>query len=872
MSNFYAQNPEDVVEQLAVDLESGLTAEQVKVNREKYGTNELPEEQQTPIWLVFLGQFKEPLAVILIAVAIISLLIGEWKETVIIAFIVIFNALIDTVQQAKARKSLAALKQMAEPKAYVRRNGQTMELDSSEIVVGDLVVLDAGRFVPADMRIIEASNLQINESALTGESVPVEKQIAIITDEEVALGDQVNMAFMSTLVTNGRGLGIVTGTGIKTELGKIADLITQQEDIETPLQTRLAKLSKIIALIAFVLAVTLFCINVFVYGTVADNWREALITASAVGVAVIPESLPVIVSVILALGVGQMAKRHAIVKKLPSVETLGSVNVICSDKTGTLTQNRMTVTEYYANQQSGMVTELDLNVPENQLLLQAMILCNDSEITDSGEIGDPTEIALIDLGRKFAQPEDEVRAKYPRIDELPFDSDRKMMSTVNTVDEQNFVFTKGGVDQLLKRTTRIIENGQIRELTEADVEVILAETERKSKKALRVLGFAYKLHNPEQPFEENLVFIGLVGMIDPPREEVKDAITRATTAGIKTVMITGDHKITAVAIAQELGIAESIDQAMEGAELDKYSDEQLKGIIPRYNVFARVSPEHKVRIVNALRANELVVSMTGDGVNDAPSLSAADVGVAMGITGTDAAKSAADIILTDDNFATIVNAVEEGRNIYNKIKRAVLFVLTTIFGEAAVILIAVILGIGDPLAAVHVLWINLIVESLIAIPMGMDISRPEVMEETPRHKNESIFAGMTGALVIGAAIVGLTALATYFTGLTLYPNAEGNIAQTMTFFVTATAPLFYALSIRLSRQTVFSKACFENKNLLIAIAIGLVMNILLVITPANVIMRLVPMTTEQWLIVVGFTIIPTLLMEVVKFFMIRLKK
>ena len=591
MSNFYAQNPEDVIEQLAGDLESGLTAEQVRINREKYGTNELPEEKQTPIWLVFLGQFKEPLTLILIAVAIISFLIGEWKETIIIAVIVIFNALIDTVQQAKARKSLAALKQMAAPKAYVRRDGQTMELESSEIVIGDVVILDAGRFVPADMRIIEASNLQINESALTGESVPVEKQTAVIPAEEVALGDQVNMAFMSTLVTNGRGIGIVTGTGIQTEIGKIADLMSQQEESETPLQIRLASLSKIIAIIAFVLAVTIFCIDVFIYGSLANDWREALITASAVGVAVIPESLPVIVSVILALGVGQMAKKHAIVKKLPSVETLGSVNVICSDKTGTLTQNRMTVTEYYANQQSGLATDLDLNVPENQLLLQAMILCSDAEVTDHGEIGDPTEIALVDLGRKFSQPENEVRAKYPRIDELPFDSDRKMMSTVNTVDEQNFVFTKGGVDQMLKRTTRIIENGQIRDLTEADIAAILAETEKKSKEALRVLGFAYKLHDPEQPFEENLVFIGLVGMIDPPREEVKAAIARASAAGIKTVMITGDHKITAVAIAHELGIADSIDQAMEGSELNQYSDEQLKGIIPRYNVFARVSPE-----------------------------------------------------------------------------------------------------------------------------------------------------------------------------------------------------------------------------------------------------------------------------------------
>ncbi|MGL5916910.1 MAG: cation-translocating P-type ATPase, partial [Culicoidibacterales bacterium] len=642
MNKFYDQNPEDVIASLDVDLETGLTKAQVKANQEKYGANELPEEKQTPVWLVFLGQFKEPLTLILIAVAIISLLIGEWKETIIIAIIVIFNAIIDTVQQAKARKSLEALKQMSAPKAYVRRDGQTMEIDSAEIVVGDIIVLDAGRFVPADMRIVEASNLQINESALTGESVPVEKQVESISGDDVAIGDRLNMTFMSTLVTNGRGLGIVTGTGIQTEIGKIADLMTQQEETETPLQMRLASLSKIIAVIAFVLAVTIFCIDVFVYGSLAADWREALITASAVGVAVIPESLPVIVSIILALGVGQMAKKHAIVKKLPSVETLGSVNVICSDKTGTLTQNRMTVTEYYANAQAGSADELDIQVPENQLLLQAMILCSDAEITDHGEIGDPTEVALIDLGRKFNQPENQVRAQYARIDELPFDSDRKMMSTVNTLDEQNFVFTKGGVDQILKRTTRIIENGQIRELTSADHAKIMEETEHKSRKALRVLGFAYKLHDDSQPLEENLVFIGLVGMIDPPREEVKGAIAKAKAAGIKTVMITGDHKITAVAIATELGIADSIDQAMEGSELNQYSDEQLVGIIPRYNVFARVSPEHKVRIVKALQANELVVSMTGDGVNDAPSLSAADVGVAMGITGTDVAKGAAD--------------------------------------------------------------------------------------------------------------------------------------------------------------------------------------------------------------------------------------
>lgn len=864
MSNFYEKTSEAVLKALAVDITTGLSDAQVQTHREQYGANVLPEEKQKPIWLIFLGQFTEPLTLILIAVAIISFLIGEWKETIIIAVIVIFNATIDTVQQAKARKSLAALKQMAAPKAYVRRNSQTMELDSSEIVVGDVILLDAGRFVPADMRIIEASNLQINESALTGESVPVEKATDAIMSDEVALGDQINMAFMSTLITNGRGLGVVTGTGVSSEIGKIADLMTQQEDGETPLQVRLASLSKLIAIIAFVLAVTIFCINVFVYGSLAADWKDALITASAVGIAVIPESLPVIVSIILALGVGQMAKRHAIVKKLPSVETLGSVNVICSDKTGTLTQNRMTVTEYYTNSQLAPVTNLNVDVPENQLLLQAMILCSDAEISDHGEIGDPTEIALIDLGRKFKQPEYEVRANYPRIDELPFDSERKMMSTVNTVDEQNFVFTKGGIDQLLKRTTRIIENGQIRELVASDHDAIMSATETMSRQALRVLGFAYKLHDATQAFEENLVFVGLVGMIDPPRLEVKDAIARATAAGIKTVMITGDHKITAFAIAQELGIAQSLDEAMEGADLNQYSDEQLVGIIPRYRVFARVSPEHKVRIVKALQANELVVSMTGDGVNDAPSLSAADVGVAMGITGTDVAKGAADIILTDDNFATIVNAVEEGRNIYNKIKRAVLFVLTTIFGEALVILIAVILGLGDPLAAVHVLWINLIVESLIAIPMGMDVSRPEVMNEKPRAKSETIFAGMSVALISGAIIVGLTALATFFIGLRYFDNTTMNVAQTMTFFVTATSPLFYALSLRLPHATVFSKYVFENRNLVFAILGGLVLNILLVVTPINNLMKLTPLTTDQWLIVGGLTLVPLLLMELVK--------
>ncbi|MGL5295500.1 MAG: cation-translocating P-type ATPase [Culicoidibacterales bacterium] len=864
MSKYYTQQPETVIAEFDSEVATGLNDAQVNGNREKFGENVLPEEKQTPMWLVFLGQFKEPLTLILIVVAIISFFIGEWKETIIIALIVIFNATIDTVQQGKARKSLAALKQMAAPKAYVRRNGETVEIDSSDIVVGDIIILDAGRFVPADMRIIEASNLQINESALTGESVPVEKQVQAIMKDDVALGDQVNMAFMSTLVTNGRGLGIVTGTGIKTEIGKIADLMTQQEETETPLQARLASLSKIIAIIAFVLAVTIFCIDVFVYGTLANDWKDALITASAVGVAVVPESLPVIVSIILALGVGQMAKRHAIVKKLPSVETLGSVNVICSDKTGTLTQNRMTITEFYANNQHAKATELVQESIENQLLLQAMILCSDAEITQQGEIGDPTEIALVDFGRKYGQVEQAVRNQYPRIDELPFDSERKMMSTVNTVDEQNYVFTKGGVDQLLKRTTRIIENGHIRELTSEDYTRILAMTETMSSQALRVLGFAYKLYDEAQPFEENLVFIGLVGMIDPPRLEVKDAIATATAAGIKTVMITGDHKITAVAIAKDLGITETIDEAMEGSELDQYTDEQLMKIIPNFRVFARVSPEHKVRIVKALQANDQVVSMTGDGVNDAPSLSAADVGVAMGITGTDVAKGAADIILTDDNFATIVNAVEEGRNIYNKIKRAVLFILTTIFGEALVILIAVLLGLGDPLAAVHVLWINLIVESLIAIPMGMDVSRKEVMLEQPRHKNETIFVGISVALVSGAIIVGLNSLATYFVGLSMYDNTTANVAQTMTFFVTATAPLLYALSLRLPRHSVFSKYVFENKNLLMAIGLGLVLNVLLVITPANVLMKLTPMTVEQWCIVAVFTILPVLAMEIVK--------
>ncbi len=834
---YYTNEAKKVILELNSNSHEGLTQEEVNIRLEKYGKNKLAEKKQKTFIEIFLKQFLEPLSIILLSVVIIAFLIHDTHEAVIILSIVIINSLVATLQEVKATKSINALKSITGIKTTAIRDGILVELDSEDLVPGDIVIIEAGKYVPADVRIIEAHNLMVNEAVLTGESLPVEKNINKIEEEEgkeLILAERLNMMYMSTLVTNGRSKAIVTGTAENTEIGKIASFINNEEDNMTPLQKKLADLGKQITKVAAIVAVVIFLLEVF---SLKEEMLKSLITSLTIAVAIIPESLPIIVSMVLALGIQKMSKKNAIVKKLPAVESLGSVNVICSDKTGTLTQNKMKVTDYYINNKYGKVESLELS-EENQtsleLFMKGFILCNDAISQKGNIIGDPTEIALVEFPKKFSYDEIEVRNENKRISEIPFDSDRKLMSTVNEYKGKHIAFTKGAVDQLLERTTKILLNGEIVDITEENKNSIIDSMTLMSENALRVLALGFRILDDKEDnysienLESEIVYIGMVGMIDPPREEVKESVKRAKSAGIDVKMITGDHRITAFEIARQLGIAEDKSQVVEGSELNNMSDEELKRRVNDLKVFARVSPEHKVKIVKALQANENIVSMTGDGVNDAPSLKAADIGVAMGITGTDVSKETADIILVDDNFTTIVNAVEEGRNIYEKIKRAVTFILATNLGEVSAILGTVFIGMKEPLAAIHVLWVNLIVESLLAIPFSSSKNDDDVIKNKPRHKDESIFKNILSRILFTALCVGMTVFISYYFMMKSTNNHK--LASTVAFIIMSNAPVLYALSIN-STKYILSKDFYENKVLNIAALLALIFNIILVTVP-----------------------------------------
>ena len=659
---------------------------------------------------------------ILIAAAVISGIMGEISDSIIILIVILINATIGVVQESKAEKALEALKELSTPKALVKRNGELIEIPSEEVVTGDIVIIDAGRYIPADLRLIETANLQIEESAFTGESVPAEKDAKIVLEDEKApVGDRVNMAYMSTLATYGRGTGIVVATGMDTEIGKIAKMLDDDEEESTPLQKRLAQLGKILGFVAIGICVIIFILSMFQ----GRDWFEMLLTAISLAVAAIPEGLPAIVAIVLALGVQRMIKHNAIVKKLPAVETLGSVSIICSDKTGTLTINQMTVKKIYINDSLVPIDNIDIKDNSTELLVEAMVLCNDATSNETSKTGDPTEIALLDVGNKVNLFKDSLNEEHKRVDEIPFDSDRKLMTTVNAYENKFKVYTKGAIDSLFKICNKVLIDDEIVPLTEEKKKELLDASNSMSDTALRVLGASYKeIDNKNVPIdslEKDQIFIGLMGMIDPPREEVKASIVECKKAGIIPIMITGDHKNTAFAIGNELGMADNINQCMSGSEIDNYSQEEFNKIVNNYRIFARVSPEHKVKIVKAFKSHGNIVSMTGDGVNDAPSLKAADIGVAMGITGTDVAKGAADMILTDDNFSTIVNAVEEGRNIYNNIKKAIIFLLSCNLGEIVALFVAILLNWNTPLLPIHILWVNLITDSF---PASITRSRP----------------------------------------------------------------------------------------------------------------------------------------------------
>ncbi len=887
---WFAKSQNEVLKELGVDPSIGLSDEEAKKRLEQYGLNKLKGKPKKSIIALFLAQLNDMLIYVLLAAAAITFIIsiiedsGEIADTIIILMVVVLNAVIGVFQEFKAEKAVEALQKMTTPKSLVRRGGKTLEINSEEVVPGDIVILDAGRYVPADMRLIESANLQIEESALTGESVPSTKNAsAIFVDPKTPIGDKANMAFLSTLTTYGRGEGVVIATAMETEIGKIAKILDDDNEEMTPLQKRLEELGKILGFLAIGI-----CALIFIIALIQKrDLFEMFLTAISLAVAAIPEGLAAIVAIVLALGVTRMSKINAIVKKLPAVETLGSVNIICSDKTGTLTQNKMTVVRQYTNNHLTDIpaTETNLTATSDETdLIKSLVLCSDATYINGQGTGDPTEVALIILGDKFNLTRDDLNAKHKRVSENPFDSDRKLMSTLNIEGNSYRVHTKGAIDNILKISTTALVNGQRVPLTDELKADYLRKTEEMSDAALRVLGVAFKdtdsVIAPEE-MEKDLTVIGIVGMIDPPRLEVKDSIHEAKLAGIRPIMITGDHKNTAVAIAKELGIAESIDQSITGAEIDELSDEDFAARINDYRVFARVSPEHKVKIVRAFKAQGNIVSMTGDGVNDAPSLKYADIGVAMGITGTDVAKGASDMILTDDNFTTIVHAVEEGRNIYNNIKKSVIFLLSCNMGEVITIFLSILFNWPIPLLATQILWINLITDSLPAIALGIDPGDHDVMKQKPRNPKESFFARGAGIrAIVGGVLIGLFTLLAFYYGLWEHGYQLGSemlseeileealpYARTMSFVVLAASQLFYSLSMRSSTKSIFKIGLFSNKFLIGAIVVGILLQLVVITVPAlATAFGVHSLSLVEWAIVIGFALIPLIVNEIIKAF------
>ncbi|MCM8711131.1 calcium-transporting P-type ATPase, PMR1-type [Clostridium sp. SYSU_GA19001] len=885
---WFVKNKDEVINELQTNALQGLTSEEAKQRLAKYGENKLAAKKSKSLIQLFFAQLNDAMIYILLGAALISGILGEISDSIIIALVILINAIVGLIQESKAEKALEALKKLSTPKAIVKRDGELKEIASEEVVPGDLVIIDAGRYIPCDLRLIETANLQIEESALTGESVPVDKNSDLILEaSNTPLGDQKNMAFMSTLATYGRGVGIAVGTGMDTEIGKIAKMLEEGDSEQTPLQKKLAELGKILGFAALGICAVMFLVGVFQ----GRPLFEMFFTAISLAVAAIPEGLPAIVTIVLAMGVQRMIKEHAIVRKLPAVETLGSVNIICSDKTGTLTQNKMTVVKFYADNAFGELSSLNINEPEHKLLLENLVLCNDATYTEESKTGDPTEIALLEAGAKFNIFKAELEKQHQRINEIPFDSDRKLMTTVNKYDNEYYVFTKGATDNLLKICNNVYVNGEIVPLTEEIKNDIMNKANSMSDDALRVLGAAFKKisspHVAIDSLETDLVFIGLIGMIDPPRLEVKDSIALCKKSGIKTIMITGDHKNTAFAIAKELGIAEDPSQAIFGAELDKLSEEELYSRIDNLRVFARVSPEHKVKIVKAFKAKGNIVSMTGDGVNDAPSLKAADIGVAMGITGTDVAKGASDMILTDDNFKTIVSAIEEGRNIYNNIKKSIIFLLSCNTGEIISLFFAILLGWASPLKPIHILWVNLVTDTLPALSLGVDPGDPNVMEEKPRNPKQTLFAEGAGvSLILNGILIGLLTLAAFvigarvYTGTTsLFPIFPENIseealthAQTMAFVVLSVSQLVHSLNMRHSSKSIFQVGWFTNKYLIASVLFGIFLQDVVITVPfLRDVFKVFDLNPKDWLFVGLLSIVPLIVNEIAKIF-IRMKK
>lgn len=895
---WYLVPADEVTELLDSDGEKGLTSAEVEARRKTYGANVLRETKRVSLLQVFFGQFKDFMVVILLIATVISFFLGEYLDAITIIAIIFINGVLGFIQEARAERSLQALKDMAAPMARVIRNGVIDAIPASALVPGDVVLLEAGDRVPADLRLTLSSRLEIEESALTGESVPVSKQAAIVKreryGEQIPLGDRKNLAFMGTLVTGGTGKGVVTYTGMSTELGRIAHLMNEAETMETPLQKRLEQMGKILVVVAIVLTVVVVLAGVW-HG---HELFEMFLAGVSLAVAAIPEGLPAIVTIALALGVQRMIRRNAIVRKLPSVETLGCASVICSDKTGTLTQNKMTVTRVWLSDQQYEVTGNGYD-PEGEILLgnkkvaweqnQGLVQlfriaqrCNNAQLIAEGErrvlsvgkqhaswrvVGDPTEGALLVLASKAVGKGEKSKRALPegkRVDELPFDSDRKMMSVIEqTADGKYMLLCKGAAEALLARSTHIYWGGEVTPLTQRLRQQVAAQTEKMASQALRVLSFAYRPLEQNQrtadapQLESGLIFVGLVGMIDPPRIEVAEAIGLCRQAGIKTVMITGDHKITAEAIAREIGILRPGAQVLEGQELNRMSDEQLIEEAEHSAVYARVSPEHKLRIVRALQSKGHVVAMTGDGVNDAPAIKTADIGISMGVTGTDVTKEASDLILRDDNFATIVAAIEEGRNIYDNIRKFIRYLLASNVGEILVMFFAMMLGLPLPLVPIQILWVNLVTDGLPAMALGVDPAEDDTMKHHPRLKNENLFArGLGWKIISRGFLIGLMTLGAFWLTLREDPNNLVH-AQTVAFATLVMAQLIHVFDCR-SEHSVFHRNPFENMYLVWAVLSSLALVLVVIYWEAmQPIFKTVPLSFRDWALILVAGGVPT---------------
>ena len=868
--DWYKKSKDEIVTELGTNLENGLSKDEVLESREKHGGNSLTEKKQKSIVAMFFSQFKDFMVIILLAAAVISGVLGEWSDTVIILIVVLLNAVIGVVQENKAEKSLEALKSLSSPSAKVLRDGKKLEIESEELVPGDIMLLDAGDFVSADGILVESASLQIEESALTGESLPVDKQTAIPEGEDLPLGDRLNNVFTSSLVTNGRGKVIVTATGMNTEIGNIAEMLQNQEEMRTPLQEKLDQLGKMLGIGALAICTIIFAIGYF-QGRPA---LEMFLVAVSLAVAAIPEGLPAIVTIVLSLGVQRMIKKNAIIRKLPAVETLGTASVICSDKTGTLTQNKMTVTKLYTYNQLEDIDSVDVLEEDRRLALKIGLLANDSSIEEvDGEkkqLGDPTEIALVVSAENLGLLKKEHEQKMKRVEELPFDSDRKLMTTIHDDTDHFKIFTKGAVDVILNRCTKIRIGSEIKELTEGMKQEIKDVNEDMSKKALRVIALAYKEEKniptelTSEAVENNLIFVGMEGMIDPPREEAKVAVAKCKAAGIRPVMITGDHKITAMAIATQLGILDESGIAIEGSDVEKMTQEELNENVEKYSVYARVSPEHKVRIVSAWQSRGKIVAMTGDGVNDAPALKKANIGCAMGITGTDVSKQAADMILTDDNFATIVEAVEEGRSIFDNIKKSINFLLSCNLGEIVALLTTIVLGMPLPLLPIHILWVNLVTDSLPALALGVDPQEPGLMERKPRDPKKSIFAdGLWASIIFQGIIIGVVTLVAFNLG----NRTSIEEGRTMAFVTLTLAQLMHTFNVRSTDKSIFTVGLFTNKYLIGANLLSIFLVVIHIVVPQlREIFKLTLISTEYALEVIGLSLMPIVLVEIRKVF------